>query len=103
MNIDRYCAVNQFHKIKISACQKLSEQFIEKHQEKLNWNYISGFQILTESFIEKYRNKVNWENISGFQILTEFFIKKYQKNIQIPYLLQNKKILIHQQIVFEKY
>ena len=38
----------------ISVSQKLSEEFIEKHFDKVNWDYISIYQKLSEEFIEKH-------------------------------------------------
>ena len=40
--------------INISICQNLSEQFIEKHSDKVDWINISTYQKLSEQFIEKY-------------------------------------------------
>ena len=34
--------------------QKLSEVFIERHVDKVNWEYISMYQKLSEAFIERY-------------------------------------------------
>ena len=42
----------------ISEYQKLSEEFIEKHGDKVNWGRISGNQKLSEKFIEKYYDKI---------------------------------------------
>ena len=37
---------------KISKFQKLSEDFIRDHQDKVDWEYISAYQELSESFIK---------------------------------------------------
>jgi len=59
---------------------KLSEQFIEKYKDKVDWNRISECQELSEKFIEKYKDKVNWYYISKHQKLsTEFIIKHMDK------------------------
>ena len=36
----------------------MSEGFIEKYQNKLEWRYISIYQKLSEEFIEKYEDKI---------------------------------------------
>jgi len=41
----------------ISKHQKLSEEFIEKHYNKVYWNDILEYQKLSEEFVEKYKNK----------------------------------------------
>jgi hypothetical protein len=64
----------------------LSESFIEKYQDKLNWDDISQYQQLSESFIEKYKNKVNWFRISEYQRLSEPFIEKWQNILNWDYI-----------------
>jgi len=66
----------------ISACQKLSEKFIKKFQDNVDWVRISKYQKLSEEFIEKFQDKVNWALISKYQKLSESFIKKY--NLKVP-------------------
>ena len=61
----------------ISGYQKLSEEFIEKHYDKVKWGNISEYQKLSENFIEKYSDKLNWFYISIYQKLSEEFIEKY--------------------------
>jgi hypothetical protein len=39
--------------------QKLSESFIEKYIDKINWNVITACQKLSKEFIKKYNNKIN--------------------------------------------
>jgi hypothetical protein len=39
--------------------QQLSESFIEKHKEKVKWEYISRSQILSLDFIKKHIEKIN--------------------------------------------
>ena len=65
----------------ISVYQKLSESFIEKFKDKVSWYYISESQKLTESFIEKYEDKLDWYCISILQKLTESFIEKHQDKV----------------------
>ena len=61
----------------ISMCQKLSEEFIEKHSAKVNWNLICWYQKLSEEFIEKHSENVDWYRISRYQKLSEEFIEKH--------------------------
>ena len=62
----------------ISILQELSEEFIEKFQDKVHWYCISRYQKLSEEFIEKFQDKVHWYYISSYQNLSEEFIKKFQ-------------------------
>ena len=74
----------------ISYDYHLSEEFIEKFQDKLDWFYISVYQKLSEPFIEKYHDKVDWFNISSCQLLSESFIEKYANKLNWDYLSQNQ-------------
>jgi hypothetical protein len=75
----------------VSIYQVLSEEFIEKHLNKLDLFYVSAFQKLSEKFIEKHSDKLNWDNISKFQKLSEQFIKKHINKINIEVLMINEK------------
>lgn len=57
--------------------QKLTQDFIAKYKDKVNWNDISKYQKLSESFIKKNKNRVNWYNIFRCQDLSESFMNKY--------------------------
>lgn len=59
----------------------LSEAFIEKFAERLNWIGISRYQKLSEPFIERNAERLDWEDISGFQSLSEPFIKKHANRL----------------------
>lgn len=49
--------------------QKLSEPFIEKYADRMNWNYVSQRQELSVDFMLKHKDKLNFT-----------WLKKYQKN-----------------------
>ena len=67
----------------ISIYQNLSENFIEKHQDKVNWLYITIHQKLSENFIEKHQDKVNWFGITMLQNLSEDFIERNYDKLKI--------------------
>ena len=76
----------------ISEYQTLSEEFIEKHVDKVNWCRISKFQKLSESFIGKYIDKVDWCFISTFQTLSEEFIEKHCDKVDWWYISIYQKL-----------
>ena len=76
----------------ISMYRKLSEEFIEKYQDKVDWYYISIYQKLSEEFMEKYQDKVDWTYISKYQKLSEDFIEKYQDSLDWTYILMYQKL-----------
>ena len=84
----------------VSKYQTLSEEFIEKHQDKLWWSYICSSQILSEPFMEKFQDKIDWNCVSSFQKLSEEFIAKFKdkvnwKAISIYQKLSEEFILEH--------
>ena len=75
-----YDKENAFNKI--SRYQILSENFIEKYKNNLNWKFITIYQKLSEKFIEKYNKNINWDFVSIRQKISPSFLKKYNKNIK---------------------
>ena len=70
----------------ISQFQSLSEEFMEKHFDKLNSKLISEYQVLPESFIERHKNGLDWDNISINQILSEPFMEKNHYLVNFYYI-----------------
>jgi hypothetical protein len=59
----------------------LSEGFIEKFADSVNWEKISEYQILSERFICLFAGKVDWEKISRYQKLSPAFIHDFSSKI----------------------
>ena len=76
----------------ISINQKLSESFIERNIGEIEWDWISGYQKLSESFIGKHKDKVNWYNISKHQTLSEEFIEKHIDKVYWYYISIYQKL-----------
>ena len=64
-----------------SSFQKLSELFIKKHSEEVDWCLISKYQELSEGFIEKNLELVSWYSISIYQKLSEDFIERHSDRL----------------------
>jgi hypothetical protein len=64
----------------ISMNQNLTEEFIEKYQDKLVWSSISLFQNLSWEFIKKFSNKIILKNLSNNDCLNENLIKLIKEN-----------------------
>ena len=71
----------------ISTCRKFSETFIREFQDRVHWQQISHFQNLSESFIREFQDKVNWESISIKQVFSESFIREFQDKVYWRYIL----------------
>ena len=67
------------NKIKIIEEIKDVEKFFDENINnfEVNWYLISEYQKLSESFIEKHNNKVDWYRISEYQTLSKKFIRKH--------------------------
>ena len=61
--------------------QSLSEPFIERHAERLDWVNISCYQSLSEPFIEKFAERLEWGCISHYQSLSEPFMEKHAERL----------------------
>jgi hypothetical protein len=61
----------------------LSESFIERHSDKLSWNFISECQKLSEEFIIKHIDKIDMEGLKK-NIFIEF-------KIDIKYLTEENE------------
>ena len=67
----------------ISANQKLSEEFIEKYQDKINWESISLFQELSWSILQKFSKKIILKNLSNNDCLNNELIKLIKNNSEL--------------------
>ena len=76
----------------ISANQNLSEEFIEKFQDKVNWRIISANQKLSEKIIKKFQNRVDWDNISIYQKLSEKFIEEFLDKVYCDAIVRYQKL-----------
>jgi hypothetical protein len=75
--------------------KKYSEEELEENIiffNGIHWHIVSIYQTLSEEFIEKHSDKVSWDKISQYQKLSEKFIKKHMDKIDIETLMINKKI-----------
>jgi hypothetical protein len=67
----------------ISANQKLSEEFIEKYQDKINWESISLFQELSWTILQKFSKKIILKNLSNNDCLNDELIKLIKNNNEL--------------------
>ena len=63
------------------STEQLSEDFIRKFQDKVDWSLISACQTLSESFIREFQDKVDWNCISSCQVLSENFIREFEDKV----------------------
>lgn len=70
----------------------LSEEFIERYIDKIDWFSVSMYQYLSEEFIDKYSDCVYWKEISQYQNISYDFIQTYWEKINFDVLFYNRKI-----------
>lgn len=69
---------------------KLTQPFIEKHINKLNFNYVLQYQKLSVKFLEKHISRITtklkgWDTLAKYQTLSYEFIMKH--SIKLNYVL----------------
>ena len=70
----------------------ISEEFIERHADRVDWEYISQYQKLSEEFIERNADRVAWYYISQYQKLSEEFIERNSDRVSLPWINYYQKL-----------
>lgn len=77
----------------ISKYQTLTEKFIAKHKYEVYWELICAYQILSEPFIEEYTDYVDWKKISSCQTLSDEFVYRHQNEVDFVALIYERRKL----------
>jgi len=84
----------------VSQFTKLSMEFIRRHIDKLNLQFILNYQTIDECFLESLIENVSdfdkpmfFQSIGLNQKLSYNFILKYKDDLYIKHLIRNKKVL----------
>lgn len=72
--------------------RSLSEEFIRKHADKLDWHTLCSTQKLSERLMEDYIDRLDWLEVSINQKLSEKFIRKHQDKVVWGEILLNQKL-----------
>lgn len=72
--------------------QVLSENFIAKYADKIDWHVVSFYQVLSEDFIDRNYDKVDWNSISSGQDLSEKFIEKHIDRVNMTGICFKQKL-----------
>ena len=67
---------------KIVSSKRLSPMFIEKHQDRVDWQTLSNQQELPMTLIGRHADKVDWLAVTRGQKLTERFIEKHKGQVE---------------------
>ena len=68
--------------------QQLSEEFIAKNHDKVNWVAVAEYQMLSEAFIDTWSDRLGWSHVSSFQQLSEAFILTHLDRLNIEIICQ---------------
>jgi len=63
-----------------SYLEPLSEEFIERNSDLVDWWCISRYQTLSEEFIERNSDLVDWYFVAKYQKLSDEFRLKHNLN-----------------------
>jgi len=84
----------------VSQFTKLSMEFIRRHIDKLNLQFILNYQAIDECFLEELVENVGdfdkpmfFQSVALNQKLSKNFILKYKGDLCIKNLIRNKKVL----------
>jgi hypothetical protein len=69
--------IHIFYRKEFMRNVKMSESYMRKNKELLNWDMITQLQTLSESFIEEMEDCVDWLYIFNFQDISFSFLKKH--------------------------
>jgi hypothetical protein len=71
---------------------KFSEEFLEKHVKDIDdagkWELVPYYQKLSGEFMDKYDSKMNWNYVSQKQKLSEDFIRSHAKKLNKTWILK---------------
>lgn len=70
---------------KICRFGKLTDDFIIKFENKINWYLISRHQVLSNKIMKKYKDKLDWFNILCYQDLTDSDIEEFKEELGSRY------------------
>lgn len=71
---------------------KLSEDFLRKYVDKLDWFFVSKCQDLSESLLREFRHKIVWEAIDNTHSFSLEFIREFAKELDLKHRKLRKEI-----------
>ena len=77
----------------ISSRRGLSEWFIEKCGEHIEWNCLRlENTTLSERFMRKYKDKLYWDDIASTQAMSDEFMEEFEDRLDVGRLFANPRI-----------
>lgn len=73
----------------ISLHRELTEEFIDKYKDKLDWNSVCCRDI-DINLLDKYSSYLNWDMISMWSQLTRKFVIKHKDKLDLNMLIKKK-------------
>lgn len=72
--------------------ENLSDEFIEKYQDKCEWDYFCTLECNDEKIIEKYYDKFDKKSLCTYQNLSEEFILKHFDDLDMVTVIEYQKV-----------
>jgi hypothetical protein len=81
-NISDVSVISKYNWHNLGVDQNLSEEFILKFLDKLDWETISK-QKLSEDFIRRFKDNINWNDVIYNNTFSEEFILEFSKELNL--------------------
>jgi hypothetical protein len=79
--LEKYAEKLEGHWWRVSKYQRLTEDFIRKFADKLNWDFVSQYQVLSDDFMREFQESINWNIISQHKTLSEKFMVDFKDRL----------------------
>lgn len=77
----------------ISSTRGLTQWFIEKCKRHIEWNCLRiDNTTLTEDFMRKHKDKLDWDDIALTQNMSDEFMEEFEDRLDVDLLFKNPKI-----------
>jgi hypothetical protein len=76
----------------ISLNYDLTEKFIRKYQNEVNWFYITEYQKFSEEFIREFQDKIHWNRILKFKKLSDELIRDFADKVDWVNFVKYQKV-----------
>lgn len=72
--------------------KKMSANFLKKHANKLNWNWVCEYCKMDTKTLRKVDKYLDWDQVSRYQKLDEEFINDYSDKLNWNWISKKRKI-----------
>jgi hypothetical protein len=85
----------------------ISEDFIERNADWINWEFLCSYQPLSTRLIEKHHLKINFDTLINYQKVSQKILLKFREEINVDSLTKyqplSEKFIARYHELFEMY